>query len=272
MDEPQEAETPRPRILVGLDASRASLAALKVAAEVAALMQAEVAALYVEDINLLRLCGLPFVREVGSYSATLRPLDSTTLEREFRLLAARMRRTVAQTAVSAKVSWSFRVRRGQVDVEMLQAAGDASLVTLGRVGRSHGKRVGSTARAVAGRARHPVFLLGDEGLTSPLTLIYDGLPPARRALELATLLARRPGVRLRVLVVRSSGQAAVEAEQRAQEIADSLRALDLRGEAVVVDDERLPALLQQPPRGTLIAPAQYAQLLEWAPGSAILVP
>ncbi len=261
MNEPQTEETPRPRILVGVDSSRASLAALKVAAEVAALMQAELAALYVEDVNLLRLCGLPFVREVGSYSATLRPLDSTTLEREFRLLAARMRHAVAQTAVSAKVSWSFRVRRGQVDAEMLQAAGDASLVTLGRVGRSRGKRVGSTARAVAGRAPHPVFLLGDEGLTSPLTLIHNGLPAARRALELAALLARRPGVRLRVLVVSAPGQGPVEAEQRAQEIAESLHMLDLRGETVVVDDAQLPALLRESPRGTLIVPAQYVQFL-----------
>ena len=49
------------RILVALDASPHSLNALRAAAELAAVTESELHGLYVEDLNLLRMCGLPFV-------------------------------------------------------------------------------------------------------------------------------------------------------------------------------------------------------------------
>ena len=60
-----EPEAPQAnRILVALDASPQSEAALRAAAELAALLEAELEGLFVEDINLLHLCGLPFGREI----------------------------------------------------------------------------------------------------------------------------------------------------------------------------------------------------------------
>ena len=52
------------RILVALDASAANRTALQTAALLASELQAELQALFVEDINLLRLAELPFAREV----------------------------------------------------------------------------------------------------------------------------------------------------------------------------------------------------------------
>jgi nucleotide-binding universal stress UspA family protein len=53
------------RILVALDASPASLAALDFATELAERHQAELLGIYVEDINLLRSAEIPFTREIG---------------------------------------------------------------------------------------------------------------------------------------------------------------------------------------------------------------
>ena len=53
------------RIVVGLDAGPRDRAALEAAAQLAARMQAELVGLFVEDIDLLHLAGLPFAREVG---------------------------------------------------------------------------------------------------------------------------------------------------------------------------------------------------------------
>ena len=64
------------RILVALDASRHSLAALEAAAELAARLKAELVGLFVEDIDLLRLAGLPFAREIRYPSAIIQQLDS----------------------------------------------------------------------------------------------------------------------------------------------------------------------------------------------------
>lgn len=62
------------RVLIALDANLRSLDALRLAAELAARLEAELLALFVEDVNLIRLAGLPFAREVDRSSAVERQL------------------------------------------------------------------------------------------------------------------------------------------------------------------------------------------------------
>src|SRR6516165_5238200 len=145
-----EAEFVLHRILVALDASTHSMAALAAAVQLAAAMEAELEGLFVEDINLLRLAGLPFAREVR-HTASLEALDSLRMERALKAQAAQAREALAAAARRAQVQWSFRVVRGQVTQEVLAAAAKADLVTLGKQGRSRspGARLGSTALRVA---------------------------------------------------------------------------------------------------------------------------
>jgi nucleotide-binding universal stress UspA family protein len=98
----EEREPAIRRILVALDASRHSLAALEAAAELAARLKAELAGLFVEDINLVRLAGLPFAREIRYPSATIQQLDSPRLEQELKVQATRMRRALAAAAEQAQ--------------------------------------------------------------------------------------------------------------------------------------------------------------------------
>ena len=70
------------RILVALDASPHSLAALEAAAELAASLRAELIGLFVEDANLLRVAGFPFAREFGAYTAQAREIDAEHVARE----------------------------------------------------------------------------------------------------------------------------------------------------------------------------------------------
>ena len=63
MSERQEEDKIQ-RILVALDASTDSLAALDAAAKLAQCLQAELVGLFVEDVNLLYMAGLPFTREL----------------------------------------------------------------------------------------------------------------------------------------------------------------------------------------------------------------
>ena len=73
MNEHEREPTIR-RILVALDASRHSLAALEAASELAEALKAELVGIFVEDVNLLYLAGLPFAREVRYLSGVDRPL------------------------------------------------------------------------------------------------------------------------------------------------------------------------------------------------------
>ncbi len=76
-----EARAPIRRILVALDASGASLAALDAAARLAATLEAELLGLFVEDEDLLRLAGLPCAREVGFTFTQARRMESADMER-----------------------------------------------------------------------------------------------------------------------------------------------------------------------------------------------
>ena len=119
------------RILVALDNSRHSLAALEAAAELAARLQAELSGLFVEDINLIRLAGLPFAQEIHYPSASLRQLSRQKLDQELKARATQARQALAAAATQANVDWSFRVVRGLVAAELLAAASDVDLLSLG---------------------------------------------------------------------------------------------------------------------------------------------
>ncbi len=261
-----------PRILVALDASRNSLTALKAAAELASLMHADLQAVFVEDVNLLRLAGLPFVHEIGLYSAIRRPFDGPTAEREFRMLANQMRRAVAQTAVSARVNWSFQIARGNVEQELLTASSAAELLTLGRVGRTPGKRFGSTAQRVIRQALCPVFLLGDEGLTYPLAVIHTGSPASERTLGLAAILMQGRDEAVRLFVMTDPDHNGEERVHRAQRLMQGLEKQNLQGKIILIDSrEELPQILHATGHGTLVLPVELASLLDTVSCSAILV-
>ncbi len=180
------------RILVALDASRPSLAALQAAAQLAAHLKAELAGLFVEDINLLRLAGLPFAREIRYPSAVAQQIASPRLEQELKAQAAQARQALAAAAAQAQVAWSFRVVRGQVTAEVLAAALEADLLSLGIASWPAARRghMGSTARTVAVEAPRAVLLLqyGDR-IKEPILVTYDGSPAARQALAIAVQLS-----------------------------------------------------------------------------------
>ena len=215
------------RILVALDASTHSLAALEAAAALAAALEAELRGLFVEDINLLRLAGLPFAREVHYPAAGDRPLERASMERQLRALATQARQALAAVAGRRRVRWSFTVVRGHVAAEVLTAARETDLLALGKAGRSLTRRaaLGSTARAAAMGAPGAVLLwqLGG-GLGEPVRVIYDGSPGAHRALAVAAQLAAAANAPLTVLLLADDPDTARRVEGEA---AEQLRGLGL---------------------------------------------
>jgi len=189
--DPALAERPLRRVLVALDASRASLAALQAAAALAARHGAELAGLFVEDIDLLRVAELPFANPLALIGGS--PLPAATIGPGVRALAERARAALEEVAASFRLRSSFRVARGRVEVEVLQAAVEADLLALGRAGRGFagGHRPGSTAQAAAARASSPVLLAGGEDVDRlPLWVAWDGSEGGARALDLAVRLSR----------------------------------------------------------------------------------
>ena len=197
-----EREVSIRRILVALDASSNSLAALETAARLASRLKAELIGLFVEDIDLLRVAEFPFTRQVGLFSSTFQRLDLPELERQLRAQANQIRKALMAIAERSHVPWQFRVARGSVGLEVLAAGAKADLTIVGKRGWSLGRQVGSTARMVIFEGQGLALVLQQrEQLSAPVTVVYDASAAAENALEAALNLAKAMNGYLSILVI-----------------------------------------------------------------------
>lgn len=212
------------RILVALDASPGSLAALTAAANLASLLSAELLGVFVEDINLLRVAQLPFAREVRYLVATVEPLTEQEVTHRMQVQAIRAQLAFVHAVETHRIRGSFHVVQGVVTAELLAAALQADLLVMGRVGRAAVARTGSTARAALTQAPCSVLLMQPGvDLSHPVLAIFDGSRGSVQALTLAAHLARTGG-RLHVLIWAPDHETV---RQREKEVAARLRQHDL---------------------------------------------
>jgi nucleotide-binding universal stress UspA family protein len=216
----EEVELVIRRIMVAVDTSMHSLAALEAASELADALKAELVGVFVEDINLLHLAGLPFAREVRYLSRRDQPLHSVDMERELRVQAAQVRQALASVAARRQLRWSFRVVRGRVAAELLTAAQEADLLALGRASGTSRRRVqlGATARIVVAQAPHAVLLLQHgHAVCQPLQVVYDGSTGTSRALATAVQLAPAVGGQLTVILLADAPETVQRLREEAGE-------------------------------------------------------
>lgn len=206
-----ELEKKIQRILVALDTSTGSLAALQASAGLAAALKAELIGLFVEDVNLIRYSALPFALEQRWPAARRQPLDEQQIEHQLRLRASQARRALAAAAEQLEVPWTFRVVRGQVTNEVLVACLEADLLSLGCTSRAlmQKSRLGSTAREATQRSPRSVLLAREPGeMDWPVVVTYDGSTLARYGLAAGMRLAQRYENNLIVLVLGENREAA----------------------------------------------------------------
>lgn len=191
------------RILVALDASPDSRAAAEAAAELAALLEAEVQGLFVEDAELLRLVESPLARQVNLLTAAPGGVEAEDVESQLRVHAKKARAALGRSADRAGIPWSFRVARGGVVSEILAAAAEADLVSLGRIGWTmrHKHALGTTVRALIARRGRVLLLERSVTVRPPIVVLHDGSDAGIDALELAVHMASKRRDPLRVLLV-----------------------------------------------------------------------
>jgi nucleotide-binding universal stress UspA family protein len=185
------------RIWVALDESPRSAAALAAAASLAAELDAELAGLFVEDIDLQHLIGLPFAREFSLLSGAGRTLSQAEMERTWRREAESMQRQLAEAAGRLRLRWSFRVTRGRVSAEVNTQAQAFDLIVLGK----------RTDIRVMTLARTSVAKLYPGAQVGPVLVLFEDAKDSARSLELGAALARRAGAELVLLISTSSEEA-----------------------------------------------------------------
>ena len=214
------------RILVAVDASPHSRAALEAAVEMAARFEAELLGIFVEDINLLRAAALPFAQELGGYSARLRRMSAEQVERHFRARVRRIERLFNMLSEREAIHGSFRVVRGSVGTEIRVAAQEADVLIVGRVGWSQirERQVGSTALAACCDEIPGVTVVLQEGrrLAPPITLVYDDSLASRLALMVAAQLVDELSGPLRVLLLTDDEDRLPELRVRAGRMLEDL--------------------------------------------------
>lgn len=220
------------RVLVALDTLSRSQAALRTAGALAAEFDAELAGLFVEDIDLARLFALPFARELCVLSGELRPLSPADIERGWRRDAAMLEQRLAEEAGALSLRWSFRVVRGRRVAEASVLAQAVDLVVLG-----------ARAAALPATARVPL------PAAPVLVLVEPGRPAT--GIDLGVRLARRSGAEL-VLLIPAADRAAFEDACQAGRAAAKARLRCVPLEAA--DPASLLRALRREAAGCLVLP------------------
>ncbi|MFZ7127654.1 MAG: universal stress protein [Desulfobacterales bacterium] len=270
------------RILVALDASPASRSTIQTAVDLASRFDAEVVGLFVEDVDLLRVASLPFVREVGAFSLLARKLDYDVMQRQLRAQAEQMRRALATAAEVHGVTWEFLVKRGAVTAEVMTAGANADLMIIGRAGRAltARRRMGSTVRTMVLQRPGLTFILTTTlQPTHPVIFLYDGSVAGEKALEIAGSLVEVQDRRLTVITVAESRD---EAEELRETALLRLTDFSLAGDSHILirpDRARIAWLVRMSGRGPVILPCgkerlqgeQLCSLLDEIPNPILLV-
>lgn len=214
-----ESGFPPRRVVVALDASPASRAALGAAAWIASWSGAELLGLFVEDIELLRAARMPEVRQVLLASGQRDAFEAPALEAQLRELARGCRQALSASARGARVASAFRVTRGAVAAELLGACHASDLLVLGLSSRpaSGSPRVGRTARAAAERSPGPVLLLREAEARGAVCAVFGRTRALGSALAVAARLAEARGAPLLAVATAGTREAALELAGEAAE-------------------------------------------------------
>lgn len=113
MSEGPSGTRPARRLVVALGGRSRDEAALSVAARIARRMDAELAALLLQDTELLEMAALPVSALLSAHTCERRRLDIVAVERGYRVEARRLRRLVATVSERHFVRWSFEIMRAR---------------------------------------------------------------------------------------------------------------------------------------------------------------
>jgi len=178
------------RVLVPLDVSSETGAAIDTAARLAARWQVPLRGVFIEDEELIGLASLPFARQV-TLGARVEPLTRNHVEDHFHAFAERARRDLAAAAERHHVGWSFETVSGPLTPDAL--GGEHDFVVAGTASRPIGSHFRTASRCWSWMAivARPFLLATREWQTggSVLTLLRRRDPKSARALDIAAQIA-----------------------------------------------------------------------------------
>ncbi len=193
----------RRRLLVAVDCNAESWTGLQRAAALASELRAELAGLFLEDVNLLRMSELPG-HEISLVSGTGKATSRAEMERQMRRSANAARDEIERLARSFSLSWTFEVRRAGLDRALRDATKTEELVC------------GVLARSIAPTVSPPPARPVQRQALSSVLAVYEGGPNGARVLGLAVRSGKTLGLPLEVLVPAKGGDVGARAIEAAR--------------------------------------------------------
>lgn len=183
---------PVERVLVAFGGPLRSEDLLASAVELASSFRAPLTALFIEDINLVRLSQLPFAQELDRSSGTIRPLDPQRLDRAMRSEVRKLEELLQEKSRHKRISVSVQVVRGHYVSSVVRMAHSRDIVIVDDAVYTQGGRGKSAA------------------WKRPVWVIYDGTERGRRALTLASSIGESYDLDLIILIPEGTGENDVE--------------------------------------------------------------
>jgi len=212
------------RILVAVDTSSHSLAALEAAATIARKMEADIHGLFVQDEIWEKLSRLPSIATINELTGETKSLEEKNLEKQVEQQKKRLRRHLKTISREHNISYHWDTVQGRVVDEILRAAESADLITIGRRGHSfpEKKKLGSSAKAIIRLTNKPILLL-KKGLKlgNPITVVYDASEESERCLQLGLSLAKKNDSTLTILVLDNNSDSSQKRNTQLEKMVDS---------------------------------------------------
>lgn len=186
------ATEPLRRIVVSLDASENSVVLLQTVVTWAAHWRAQLAGVFIEDVNLLHLSGFAFAREFSATFARERAITGEDIERRWRAHAAQARRTLQDAAGASGVESTFDVVRRSLESAIFSSAQHQDLIVMTDAATWRDANcVGCAVRRTVLSSPSSVLLAGSAqaASTAPVLCLFDHGVGRASALQLAAQIA-----------------------------------------------------------------------------------
>lgn len=210
------------KILVAIDPSSHSHAALEAAAVLAKTLEAQIHGLFVQDEVWKKVSRIPSSSIINEITGTIHPLEQDALENQLEMLKKRLRRRLETISRKNRIKHTWESVQGKVENKILEAAKQADLLTIGRRGSSfpRKKQLGSSAKAIIRKSDKPILILRQGlHLGANICVLYDASEESQRAIRLALSLAQKNESTLTVLVADNNPEAV---DERSRELEKEL--------------------------------------------------
>lgn len=257
MSEREEDSITISEILVALDSSIHSRAALETAALVAELMQAELSGIFVRERDWKKVSRLPSAQEINEMTGEISAIAEDTVEEQIRELEKEIREHFELISEQNKIQSSWKSVEGKVNEMVLEEARNADLITIGSRGRSYSKRnrLGSTAKALIRESQKPILIL-QEGfkLGKVVVALYDGSLKSKKSVKLAASLAEKNESDLVIIDLTGNHKTA---DESMRELGSLTGHADIEADQMIMKNPnigRLTYLLRKIGSGLLVLP------------------